>query len=147
MGIVGTQVVFLEVYSQEVAKNKMKFLTQYGMHAYFSHKADEYGVYFFDPFYYELKILRLMWIRDLSKSVQNRVERLCHIGYEPYRCQKNSMLKLESLCPLMDTIMRCVIRIMYYQRLMLTLRKARWMNWIWKLRILKRRQVKNCLLN
>jgi len=51
--IIGTQVVFLEVYSQEVAKNKMKFLTQYGMHAYFSHKAEEYGVYFFDPFYYE----------------------------------------------------------------------------------------------
>jgi len=51
--IVGTQVVFLEVYSHEVARNKMKFLTQYGMHAYFSHKADEYGVYFFDPFYYE----------------------------------------------------------------------------------------------
>ena len=51
--IVGTQVVFLEVYSQDVARNKMKFLTQYGMHAYFSHKADEYGVYFFDPFYYE----------------------------------------------------------------------------------------------
>jgi len=51
--VVGTQVVFLEVYNQEVAKMKLKYLVQYGMNAYFSHKADEYGVYFFDPFYYE----------------------------------------------------------------------------------------------
>jgi len=51
--VIGTQVVFLEVYNQEVAKMKLKYLVQYGMNAYFSHKADEYGVYFFDPFYYE----------------------------------------------------------------------------------------------
>merc|ERR1719317_990983 len=51
--VIGTQVIFLEVYNQEVAKMKLKYLVQYGMNAYFSHKADEYGVYFFDPFYYE----------------------------------------------------------------------------------------------
>jgi len=36
-----------------VAKAKLKYLVQFGLNAYFSHKADEYGVYFFDPFYYE----------------------------------------------------------------------------------------------
>jgi len=51
--VIGTQVIFLEVYNQEVAKMKLKYLVQYGMNAYFSHKSDEYGVYFFDPFYYE----------------------------------------------------------------------------------------------
>lgn len=47
------QVIFLEVYSQETAKRKLQYLVQYGMNAYFSHKADEFGVYFFDPIYYE----------------------------------------------------------------------------------------------
>merc|ERR1719291_960815 len=47
------QVFFLEKYSKEVAKKKQQYLVQYGLNAYFSHKADEYGVYFFDPFYYE----------------------------------------------------------------------------------------------
>eukprot|EP00092_Neocalanus_flemingeri_P010737 GFUD01011566.1.p1 GENE.GFUD01011566.1~~GFUD01011566.1.p1 ORF type:complete len:1082 (+),score=307.60 GFUD01011566.1:76-3246(+) len=51
--VIGTQVIFLEVFNQEVAKNKLKYLVQYGLNAYFSHKSDEYGVYFFDPFYYE----------------------------------------------------------------------------------------------
>jgi len=51
--VMGTQVIFLEVYNQEVAKMKLKYLVQYGLNAYFSHKSDEYGVYFFDPFYYE----------------------------------------------------------------------------------------------
>ena len=47
------QVHFHEVYKKDVAKAKLKYLVQYGLNAYFSHKADEYGVYFFDPFYYE----------------------------------------------------------------------------------------------
>jgi len=47
------QVFFLEKYSKEVAKKKQQYLVQYGLNAYFSHKADEYGVYFFDPQYYE----------------------------------------------------------------------------------------------
>jgi len=51
--VLGTQVLFLEVYNKEVARMKLKYLVEYGMNAYFSHKADEYGVYFFDPFYYE----------------------------------------------------------------------------------------------
>jgi len=51
--VIGTQVIFLEVYNTEVAKMKLKYLVQYGLNAYFSHKSDEYGVYFFDPFYYE----------------------------------------------------------------------------------------------
>jgi len=51
--VIGTQVIFLEVYTQEVAKMKLKYLVQYGLNAYFSHKSDEYGVYFFDPLYYE----------------------------------------------------------------------------------------------
>jgi len=47
------QVFFLEKYSKETAKRKLQYLVQYGINAYFAHKADEYGVYFFDPFYYE----------------------------------------------------------------------------------------------
>ena len=49
----GSSVVFLELYKKDVAKAKLKYLVPYGLNAYFSHKADEYGVYFFDPFYYE----------------------------------------------------------------------------------------------
>jgi len=51
--IVRNQVIFLEKYSKETAKRKLQYLVQYGINAYFAHKADEYGVYFFDPFYYE----------------------------------------------------------------------------------------------
>jgi len=47
------QVEFLETFSKETAKRKLTYLVQYGIHAYFSHKVDEYGVYFFDPNYYE----------------------------------------------------------------------------------------------
>jgi hypothetical protein len=46
-------VQFLESYSPTVARMKMKYLVEQGLYAYFSHKADEYGVYFFDPLYYE----------------------------------------------------------------------------------------------
>jgi len=46
-------VQFLESYSPNVARMKLKYLVEQGLYAYFSHKADEYGVYFFDPLYYE----------------------------------------------------------------------------------------------
>lgn len=45
-------VVFLEDYNKESAKWKMNYLVHQGLFAYFSHKVDEYGVYFFDPLYY-----------------------------------------------------------------------------------------------
>lgn len=72
--------IFLEVYEQEAARAKLQYLVLSGLHAYFAHKvhstplhstllhcslsfpssspnppiqADEYGVYFFDPRYYE----------------------------------------------------------------------------------------------
>jgi len=48
------QVEYLESYSKETAKRKLNYLVQYGLDAYFSHKVDEYGVYFFDPHYYEM---------------------------------------------------------------------------------------------
>jgi len=51
--VVGDQVHFLEVYSKEVAKMKLQYLLHHGLFAYFDHKADDYGVYFFDPFYYQ----------------------------------------------------------------------------------------------
>ena len=44
---------FLENYTPNVARMKMSYLVQQGLYAYFSHKADEYGAYFFDPLYYE----------------------------------------------------------------------------------------------
>ena len=37
----------------QVAKRKMQFLVHQGLFGYFSHKVDEYGVYLFDPLYYE----------------------------------------------------------------------------------------------
>jgi len=46
-------VQFLESYHPNVAKMKMKYLVEQGLYAYFSHKVDQYGVYFFDPLYYE----------------------------------------------------------------------------------------------
>jgi len=51
--VVSDQVVFLEMYSKEVAKQKLQFLVHHGLFAYFDHKADDYGVYFFDPYYYQ----------------------------------------------------------------------------------------------
>jgi len=47
------KVDFLETYSKETAKRKLNFLVEFGLDAYFSHKVDTYGVYFFDPSYYE----------------------------------------------------------------------------------------------
>jgi len=47
------QVEFTEVYSKDTARKKLNYLVQFGLDAYFSHKVDEYGVYFFDPNYYE----------------------------------------------------------------------------------------------
>jgi len=47
------KVEFLETFSKETAKRKLNFLVEFGLDAYFSHKVDEYGVYFFDPTYYE----------------------------------------------------------------------------------------------
>ncbi len=41
--------------SFQAAKSKLQFLVHYGLFAYFSHKVDEYGVYFFDPLFYETR--------------------------------------------------------------------------------------------
>jgi hypothetical protein len=46
-------VIFLEVYEREASRQKLNYLVQAGLYAYFAHKADEYGVYLFDPHYYE----------------------------------------------------------------------------------------------
>merc|ERR1711881_772437 len=51
--ITNNVVQFLESYTPAVARAKMRYLVEQGLYAYFSHKADEYGVYFFDPLYYE----------------------------------------------------------------------------------------------
>lgn len=51
--IMNNVVQFLESYTPAVARAKMRYLVEQGLYAYFSHKADEYGVYFFDPLYYE----------------------------------------------------------------------------------------------
>ena len=48
------QVIFLEVYDREAARQKLLYLVMAGLHAYFNHKAEEYGVYFFDPRYYQV---------------------------------------------------------------------------------------------
>lgn len=46
-------VIFLESYSPNVARMKLKYLVDQGVYSYFSHKVDECGVHFFDPLYYE----------------------------------------------------------------------------------------------
>jgi len=46
-------VIFLESYSPNVARMKLKYLVDQGLYSYFSHKVDECGVHFFDPLYYE----------------------------------------------------------------------------------------------
>ena len=46
--------IFLEVYDREAARQKLLYLVTAGLHAYFNHKAEEYGVYFFDPRYYQV---------------------------------------------------------------------------------------------
>jgi len=51
--VYGYQVEFLEKYNIQTARHKLNYLVHYGLNAYFSHKVDEYGVYFFDPNYYE----------------------------------------------------------------------------------------------
>ena len=50
------QVIFLEVYDREAARQKLLYLVMAGLHAYFNHKAEEYGVYFFDPRYYQVTL-------------------------------------------------------------------------------------------
>lgn len=51
--IKGNSVEFLDAYKPDVAKRKLQALVTQGVVAYFTHKIDEYGVYFFDPLYYE----------------------------------------------------------------------------------------------
>ena len=54
MIVFSAQVTFLEVYEREAARQKLLYLVTAGLCAYFSHKVDEYGVYFFDPRYYQV---------------------------------------------------------------------------------------------
>ena len=54
MVVFSAQVIFLEVYEREAARQKLVYLVTAGLCAYFSHKVDEYGVYFFDPRYYQV---------------------------------------------------------------------------------------------
>ena len=57
----------------------MRYLVEQGLYAYFSHKTDEYGVYFFDPLYYEetepfhanLRIVTNTYNSHSSKLVAN----------------------------------------------------------------------------
>jgi len=71
-----SQVEFLENYSKETARKKLNYLVQFGLDAYFSHKVDEYGVYFFDPNYYERtepfhESLRLLTKGDRTRLVHS----------------------------------------------------------------------------
>jgi len=51
--IKGGHVEFLDAYNPTVARKKLAALVSQGVVAYFTHKIEEYGVYFFDPLYYE----------------------------------------------------------------------------------------------
>merc|ERR1719462_938651 len=73
----GRKVIFLEVYEREAARQKLVYLVTAGLCAYFSHKVDEYGVYFFDPRYYQTTepfhaALRLVCPRDSPTSLVQR---------------------------------------------------------------------------
>ena len=77
--VIGSNVFFHDVYKKDVAKAKLKYLVQYGLNAYFSHKADEYGVYFFDPFYYENTEPFHESLKQVSaKSSTNNKNKLVH---------------------------------------------------------------------
>ena len=45
------------MYEKEAARQKLLYLVTAGLCAYFCHKVDEYGVYFFDPRYYQVTCL------------------------------------------------------------------------------------------
>jgi len=75
--LLGKKVIFLEVYDREAARQKLSYLVTAGLHAYFNHKAEEYGVYFFDPRYYQTTepfhaALRLACPRDSSAMLVQR---------------------------------------------------------------------------
>jgi len=75
--LLGKKVIFLEVYDREAARQKLLYLVTAGLHAYFNHKAEEYGVYFFDPRYYQTTepfhaALRLACPRDSSAMLVQR---------------------------------------------------------------------------
>ena len=58
--------IFLEVYDREAARQKLLYLVMAGLHAYFNHKAEEYGVYFFDPRYYQVSRVPLVYVTSTT---------------------------------------------------------------------------------
>ena len=48
----GRTIEFLDDYCFATARKKLRHMVRQGLVAYFTHKIDDYGVYFFDPMYY-----------------------------------------------------------------------------------------------
>jgi len=82
-------VQFLESYSPVIARSKLRYLVEQGLYAYFSHKADEYGVYFFDPLYYEETEPFHAGMRIVTNTYNNGTPRLTHNFFKQYKKQFN----------------------------------------------------------
>lgn len=80
-------VQFLENYSPTVARNKMKYLVEQGLFAYFSHKVDEHGVYFFDPLYYEETEPFHANLRLVTNIYNNQKVKLIQTYFKKYKKQ------------------------------------------------------------
>lgn len=80
-------VQFLESYSPAIARAKMRYLVEQGLYAYFSHKADEYGVYFFDPLYYEETEPFHANMRIVTNTYNNHSSKLVPNFFKQYKKQ------------------------------------------------------------
>jgi len=65
----------------------MAYLVEQGLYAYFSHKADEYGVYFFDPLYYEETEPFHANLRIVTKMFNNHSSKLIPSFFRQYKKQ------------------------------------------------------------
>ena len=95
-------VQFLETFSPNVARMKLKYLVEQGLYAYFSHKADEYGVYFFDPLYYEETEPFHANLRLVTNIYNNQKIKLVPAFFKKYKKQFHYKVNLFEFCLEMD---------------------------------------------
>merc|ERR1719228_383281 len=119
--ILGSQVMFLEVYEQETARQKLQYLMQQGLFSYFSQKAGESAVYFFNPFYYELTQPFYEALRQVSpRSGQGKLVRRYFDSlkdtflFTQHSSSLSSITKLDSV-EIVTNVPGCVFRMVNSQ--------------------------------
>jgi hypothetical protein len=85
--VINDVVHYLEDYTKLIAKAKMRYMTQQGLFAYFSHKVDEYGVYFFDPLYYEQTEPFHMGLRQVTNMFNTHRSKLVPTFFAMFKKQ------------------------------------------------------------